>query len=113
MHADRLQKSGKNHHQWEGRIMAKRKKRSKAQQRKPRKSKSARGKSTKRTKRAAVKKARRKKVQRTKQPTPAVETNIVDLIEEPAPGVITVTELRKRGYLRGATNERRVKAFSL
>jgi hypothetical protein len=68
---------------------------SEAQQRKPRKSKSAREKATKRTKRAALKKARRKKVQRTKQPTPAVETTIVDVIEEPAPGVITVTELEE------------------
>jgi hypothetical protein len=76
--------------------MAKRKKRSKARQRKPRKSsKSAQGKATQRTKRAAVKKARRKNVQRTKQPTPAVETTVVDVIEEPAPGVITVTEFEE------------------
>jgi hypothetical protein len=89
--------------------MAKRMKRSKAQQRKRRiargmphkSSKSARGKATERTaarikpKRAAVKKAARKKVQRTKQPTPAVETTVVDVIEEPAPGVITITEFEE------------------
>jgi hypothetical protein len=76
--------------------MAKRKKRSKAQQRKPRKSsKSARRKAARRTKRAAVKKARRKNVQRTKRPTPAVETTVVEVIEEPAPGVITVTEFEE------------------
>jgi hypothetical protein len=75
--------------------MAKRKKRSKAQQRPRKSSKSARGRATKRTKRAGVKKARRKNVQRTKQPTPTVETTVVDVIEEPAPGVITVTEFEE------------------
>src|SRR5260370_15935472 len=92
--------------------MAKRKKRSKVQKRanqrrrksatrgKARKvAKSARGKPTKRTvarakpKRATVKKAAPKVVRRTKQP--AVETVVVDLIEQPAPGVITVTEVEE------------------
>jgi hypothetical protein len=58
--------------------------------------KAARGKPTKRTvarakpKPAPVKKAAPK----VKRPvTPVVETVIVDLIEQPAPGVITVTEV--------------------
>jgi hypothetical protein len=42
--------------------------------------------------RAARKKAVRKKEQRMKPPGPAVKTVVVDVIEEPAPGVITVTE---------------------
>jgi hypothetical protein len=86
--------------------MAKRKKRSKVQKRaKPRRgnsatrgrarkvAKAARGKPTKRTvarakpKRSPVKKAAPKMVRRTKEP--AVETVVVDLIEQPAPGVIT------------------------
>jgi hypothetical protein len=64
-------------------------------------SKSARGKATKRTvatvkpKRVATKKAMRKKEQRKKPPGPAVETVVVDVIEEPAPGVITVTEFEE------------------
>jgi hypothetical protein len=61
-------------------------------------SKSARGKAVKpmvagaKPQRAARKKAVRKKDQRMKPPGPAVETVVVDVIEEPAPGVITVTE---------------------
>jgi len=64
-------------------------------------SKSARGKATKRAvagakpKHAATKKAMRKKEQRMKPPGPAVETVVVDVIEEPAPGVITVTEFEE------------------
>ena len=64
-------------------------------------SKSARVKATKPTvagakpKRAATKKAVQKKEQRKKPPRPAVETVVVDVIEEPAPGVITVTEFEK------------------
>ena len=89
--------------------MAKRKKGSKVQKRAKRRrgnsatrpkarkvAKSAQGKATKRTvarakpKRAAVKKVARK----VKQPvTPVVETIVVDVIEQPAPGVITVTEV--------------------
>jgi hypothetical protein len=60
-------------------------------------SKSARGKATKRTvarakpKRTPVKKAARK--ERIKQPVaPVVETVAVEVIEQPAPAVITVTE---------------------
>jgi len=92
--------------------MAKRKKRSKVQKRaKPQRgnsatrgkarkvAKAARGKPTKRTvarakpKRVAVKKAAPKVVRLMKKP--AVETVIVDLIEQPAPGVITVTEVEE------------------
>ena len=55
-------------------------------------------------KRTAVKKAAQKKVQRMKQETPAVETVVVDVIEEPVPGVITVTEFEEtevRERIRG------------
>jgi hypothetical protein len=97
-------------------IMAKRKKRAKVQPKKrakPRRrraavrgkarklSKSARVKATKPTvagakpKRAATKKAVQEKEQRKKPPRPAVETVVVDVIEEPAPGVITVTEIEE------------------
>jgi hypothetical protein len=91
--------------------MAKRKKVSKVQKRgklprrksatrgKARKvSKSARGKATKRTaatakpKHAPVKKAARKAKQSV---TPVVETVAVEVIEQPAPGVITVTEVEE------------------
>ena len=89
--------------------MAKRKKRAKVLRRKSTKvrgkarkaSRSARGKAKKRMiagakpKRAGVKKAARKKVQRMKQETPAVETVVVDVIDEPVPGVITVTEFEE------------------
>jgi hypothetical protein len=95
--------------------MAKRKKRAKVQPKKrakPRRrraavrgkarkvSKSARGKGTKPTagaklQRAATKKAVRKKEPRMKPPGPEVETVVVDVIEEPAPGVITVTEFEE------------------
>jgi|SRR5271165_3458588 len=91
--------------------MAKRKKASKVQKRAKlrrgnsakrgkarRVAKSARGKPTKRTvarakpKPAPVKKAARK----VKQPvTPVVETVAVEVIEQPAPGVITVTEVEE------------------
>jgi hypothetical protein len=36
-----------------------------------------------------------RKEQRKKPPRPAVETVVVDVIEEPAPGVITVTEIEE------------------
>jgi hypothetical protein len=88
--------------------MAKRKKPSKVQRKraagrgKARKaSKSARRKAAKRTstrakaKHAAKKEAARKKMQRMKQPTSPVETVVVDVIEEPIPGVITVTEFEE------------------
>jgi hypothetical protein len=61
-------------------------------------SKSARGKATKRTaatakpKHAPVKKAVRKVKQSV---TPVVETVAVEVIERPAPGVITVTEVEE------------------
>jgi hypothetical protein len=86
-------------------IMAKRKKASKAQKRaKLRRGKSAkRGKARKaapakrtvakaKPKRSPVKKAARK----VKQPvTPVVETVAVEVIEQPVPGVITVTEVEE------------------
>jgi len=96
--------------------MAKRKKRAKVQPKKrakPRRrraavrgkarkvSKSARGKAMKPTvagakpQRAARKKAVRKKEQAMKPPGPEVETVVVDVIEEPAPSVITVTEIEE------------------
>ena len=80
--------------------MAKLKKQSKVHQRnrvtargKARKAtKSTRGKASKR----AVKKAARKKEQRMKQPgAPAVETVVIDVIEKPAPDVITITEFEE------------------
>ena len=47
-------------------------------------------------KRGGAKKVRRKKVRQMKRPvTPLIETTIVDVIEEPAPGVITVTEFEE------------------
>jgi hypothetical protein len=63
-------------------------------------SKSARGKGTKPTagakpQRAAMKRAVRKKERHMKPPGPGVETVVVDVIEEPAPGVITVTEIEE------------------
>jgi hypothetical protein len=95
--------------------MAKRKKRTKVQPKKRAKvriaSSAARGKTRKaskqraggikrtiaraKPKRAGAKKAARKKEQRMKPPTPAVETVVVDVVEEPAPGVITVTEFEE------------------
>ena len=46
--------------------------------------------------RAGTKKVLRKKVQPMKpSSTPEVETIIVDVVEEPAPGVITVTEVEE------------------
>jgi len=64
-------------------------------------SKSSRGKAMKPTvagakpRRAARKKAVRKKEQGMKPPGPEVETVVVDVIKEPAPGVITVTEIEE------------------
>jgi len=92
--------------------MAKRKKRGKLPKRAKRRrgnsatrpkarkvAKAARAKPTKRTvarakpKAATAKKTAPKVVRRMKKP--AVETIIVDLIEQPAPGVITVTEVEE------------------
>jgi hypothetical protein len=88
--------------------MAKRKKASKVQKRAKRRSSAKRGKArkeakaakaTKRTvakakpKPATVKKAAPKVVRPIKKPV--VETVVVDLIEQPAPGVITITEVEE------------------
>jgi hypothetical protein len=101
--------------------MAKRKKRAKVRpkkQAKPRRrhaavrgkarkvSKSARGKGTKPTagakpQRASTKKVTRKKERQMKPPGPGVETVVVDVIEEPAPGVITVTEIEETQIAAG------------
>jgi hypothetical protein len=96
--------------------MAKLKKRSKVHQRnrvttrgKARMAtKSSRGKASKRTvaraksNRMGVKKAARKKVQRIKQPgAPTVETVHVDVIEKPAPDVITITEFEETEVREG------------
>jgi hypothetical protein len=91
--------------------MAKRKKRAKVQPKKRAKPKArkaskqhARG--TKRTiarvkpKRAGAKKAARKKEQRMKPSSPAVETIVVDVVEEPTPGVKTVTEFEETQVTR-------------
>ena len=86
--------------------MAKLKKQSKVHQRnrvtargKARKAtKSTRGKASKR----AVKKAARKKEQRMKQPgAPAVETVVIDVMEKPAPNVITITEFEETEVSEG------------
>jgi hypothetical protein len=53
--------------------------------------------------RAGAKKAARKKEQRMKPPTPAVETVVVD--EELAPGVITVTEFEETQVTRPGLDE--------
>ena len=95
--------------------MAKLKKRSKVQQRnrvtaqgKARKAtKFSRGKASKRTvaratKRMGVKKAARKKAQRMKQPgAPTVETVVIDVMEKPAPNVITITEFEETEVSEG------------
>ena len=45
------------------------------------------------SKRAAAKKSAPKRARQVKRPsTPIVETVAVDVIEEPAPGVVTITE---------------------
>jgi hypothetical protein len=81
-------------------------------------SKSARGKTTKRAVVGATpqpmtaKKAARKEVRRMKPPAaPAVETIVVDVIEKPASGVITVTEfeetvVREESQVRDKPEER-------
>ena len=99
--------------------MARQKKRSKAQPKKRGRraavrgkartvSKSARGKATKpvvaraKPKRVATKKAMRKKEQRMKQPgAPTGETVVVDVIEKPAPDVITITEFEETEVREG------------
>ena len=49
----------------------------------------------------ATKKAARKKQQRIKPPSREVETVVVDVIEQPAPGVITITEFEEQVPSRG------------
>jgi hypothetical protein len=75
-------------------------------------SKSARGKGTKPTAGAKPQRASTKKVMRKRErqrqmkpPGPGVETVVVDVIEEPAPGVITVTEIEETQIAAGR-NER-------
>ncbi len=84
--------------------MAKRKKRAKAQSKtrgKLRRSSSAArsrkaSKSVRRAKpKRSVKRAARKKQRPMKSPSREVETVVVDVIEEPVPGVITVTEFEE------------------
>ena len=60
---------------------------------------------TTKPKRAGAKKAARKKERRMKPPTPAVETTVVDVVEEPAPGVITVTEFEETKVTRPSLGE--------
>lgn len=97
--------------------MAKRKKRTKIQGKKrasargtTRKS-SLRSKATKRAaakltrpKRKGAKKASRKRVPVRPPKAPAAETVIVDVIEEPVPGVITVTEFEQTEIREGGPN---------
>jgi hypothetical protein len=86
-----------------GGIMAKRKKQSKVQKRaKLRRGNSAkRGKPRKVAKSAAAKRAKPKrapvkKAARVRQPVaPVVETVAAEVIEQPAPGVITITEVEE------------------
>jgi hypothetical protein len=78
--------------------VAKRKKASKVQKRAKLRSSAKRGKARKAAKAAkATKRSPVKKVARQmKQPvTPVVETVAVEVIEQPAPGVITVTEVEE------------------
>ncbi len=105
--------------------MAKRKKRAKVQPTKRAKvrsgSSAARGKTRKaskqraggirrtiaraKAKRAVANKAARKKEQRMKPQIPPIETVVVDVVEEPAPGVITVTEFEETQVTRPGSDE--------
>jgi len=98
--------------------MAKRKKRAKAQAK--RRAKLRRSSSAVRSRKASksvrrakpkrpVKQAARKKQRPMKSPKREVETVVVDVIEEPVPGVITVTEfeetqIRPRGWVETKGN---------
>jgi hypothetical protein len=64
---------------------------------KSRKMSKARGKTAKRTPARAKPKrpAATKKVRAMKPSAPSVETVVVDVIEQPAPGVVTVTEVEE------------------
>jgi hypothetical protein len=75
-------------------------------------SKPVRGKKTKRTlvraktKRTTTKKMTRKKARVAKpSPAPGVETVVIDVVEEPAPGVITVTEFEEVQVTRPGSHE--------
>jgi hypothetical protein len=75
-------------------------------------SKLARGKKTKRTpvraktKRAVTKKMPPKKARGVKpSTTPGVETVVADVVEQPAPGVITVTEFEETQVTRPGWEE--------
>lgn len=101
---------------WEE-IMAKRQKRAKGQPKKRVKLRRKTGRAQKAAKSArrggtklaigrakpkpATKKAARKKQQRIKPPSREVETVVVDVIEQPAPGVITITEFEEQVPSRG------------
>jgi hypothetical protein len=95
-----------DHQPERGRIMAKRKKASKVQKRAKLRSSAKRGKARKAAKAAPAKRtvakakpkpAPVKKAARKVKPTvtPVVETVAVEVIEQPAPGVITVTEVEE------------------
>jgi hypothetical protein len=75
--------------------------------RKARKTSKARGKTAKRPlARATPKRAvARKKVRAMKPSAPNVETVIVDVVEQPAPGVVTVTEFEETAVTRPGGNE--------
>ncbi len=88
----------------QGTIMAKRNKQSKVQKRKklPRRNSAKRAKARKASPAKTVARAKSKraatakKAVRRKQPVaPVVETVAVEVIEQPAPGVITVTEIEE------------------
>jgi hypothetical protein len=92
--------------------VAKRKKRTSVQRGKSsvrgkaRKMSKARGKKAKRTHaRAKPKRAAAKKVRAMKPSAPSVETIVVDVIEQPAPGVITVTEFEETEVARPGGEE--------
>jgi hypothetical protein len=61
----------------------------------------ARGKTTKRPPARAKRAVAKKKVRATKPAAPSVETVIVDVVEQPAPGVITVTEFEETEVTSG------------
>jgi hypothetical protein len=96
--------------------MAKRKKASKVQKRAKLRSSAKRGKARKVAKAARAKATKRsiarakpkhapvkKAVRKVKQPvTPVVETVAVEVIEQPAPGVMTVTEVEETAVLKAS-----------
>jgi hypothetical protein len=73
---------------------------------KARKTSKARGKAAKRpSARTKPKRAVATKKVRAMKPGASVETVIVDVVEQPAPGVITVTEFEETGVTRPGGNE--------